>query len=132
MAKFYKKACDLAPNEGFASFACYNTGVTYDYGKDGFKQSRKEAARYYKLACDNEKEPNYISCYNLGLLYYDGEGVRQDMAETKYLYSLACDNDIKEACYNLGIAFEQERNLLKAKEYKQKACKLGISQACNL
>jgi TPR repeat protein len=51
--------------------AQYNLGVLYDKGR-GVSQDYAEAARWYRLAADQE---HAWAQYNLGVLYREGHGV---------------------------------------------------------
>lgn len=60
-ASWYEKACKLGNNPG-----CHNTGVSYEYGKNGVNKDITKAYNYYQLAA----ERGYMqSQYNLGSLY---------------------------------------------------------------
>ncbi|BCX78690.1 tetratricopeptide repeat protein [Campylobacter sp. 19-13652] len=126
--KFSKKACDLAPNDVYA-VNCHNAGMGY-YEGHPFKKNKKEAARYFKLACENKKEPHFQSCAVLGMLYEKGEGVKKDVAKAKKLYAKACDNGYGAGCASIGLIFHNMGNITKAREYYEKACELGFSAVC--
>ena len=43
------------------------------------------------------------ACYNLGLLYANGEAIKQDKPKAIGLFKKACEGGIKEACENYEI-----------------------------
>jgi TPR repeat protein len=58
---WFKRACELGSTVG-----CHNTGVAYEYGKDGMAMDYVEASNYYRRAA----EKGYMqSQYNLGSMY---------------------------------------------------------------
>ncbi|MDU5326307.1 MAG: tetratricopeptide repeat protein, partial [Campylobacter ureolyticus] len=59
----------------------------------------QKAFKYSKTACDNGE---YRSCFNLGLLYNNGQGVEQNYNEAFKYYKLACNNGKYRGCFNLG------------------------------
>ncbi|MBK37026.1 MAG: hypothetical protein CME26_16040 [Gemmatimonadetes bacterium] len=46
-------------------------------------------------ACDGG---DMLACYNLGIMYRDGDGVTQDSARAATLFQRACDGGLEEAC----------------------------------
>jgi TPR repeat protein len=87
-----------------------------------------KAVRLFSLSC---KQNNMIACYNLALCYSKGLGVEKDLLLEGYFLKKACDADLKDACFNLGVLYEEKlNNKLRAKEYYNKACLLGDKDAC--
>ncbi|CAD7288996.1 Putative beta-lactamase HcpC [Campylobacter majalis] len=74
-------------------------------------------------------------CYNLGVLYSQGQGVRQDFKKAAELHSKACDGEFVQGCHNLGVSYAQgqgvRQDLKKAKEYFGKACDMGLQIGCD-
>ena len=74
-------------------------------------------------------------CYNLGLLYGNGQGVRQNYQKAAELWQKACDSGKAEGCYNLGVCYEDgqgvKQNFSTAKQYYGKACDLGLQLGCD-
>ena len=64
------------------------------------KGDYQKAAQLYQKACDGGDAGG---CYNLGVLYADGQGVNQDYQKAAQLYQKTCDSGNAEGCYNLGV-----------------------------
>jgi len=63
---------------------------------------------YYKTQQNLEKScplNDAASCFNLGILYANGEGVKQDYKQAKVYYKKACDLDNSEGCKNIGVLY---------------------------
>ncbi|MEE3705544.1 hypothetical protein V2I29_08185 [Campylobacter sp. CX2-8023-23] len=52
-----------------------------------------------EISCDNG---DMIACYNLGVLYDDGNGVKQNYQKAAKLYQKSCDNNHILSCAALG------------------------------
>jgi len=91
-AEHFKKVCD----RGFAG-GCYNLGILYDMGKGvqqnyskaaelytkALQQNYSKAAELFKKACDGGIAKG---CYNLSILYHNGQGVSMNKSKAfKYL-----------------------------------------------
>ncbi len=98
-------------------------------GVEAFKNKNyKKAVKLFFLSCEKN---NPIGCYNLALCYAKGLGVKKDILSYGYFMKKACDNDLKNACFDLGILYEEKlNNKNKAKEYYKKACLLEDKDAC--
>ena len=76
----------------------------------------------YVEACNNDYAD---ACYNLGVLYYDGEGVYQDKDKARKLFVKACNGNTAEACFNLAAIYyngdDVPQDLSKARFYVDKA-----------
>jgi len=102
---------------------------------DGLKAynsgNKQKAAKLYTKACDGGIMEG---CYNLGVLYSNGDGVRQDKQKAVKLYSKACDSGIMEGCFNLGILYYYGKGIhqdkQKAKQLFRKACDGGLQSGC--
>jgi uncharacterized protein len=83
---------------------------------------------------------NARDCYELGIVYRDGEGVVPDPARYTDLMIRACDGGIGSACHNLGRetlrAVEMGEGAVTPQQaqtgidYYRKACKLGLAISC--
>ena len=61
------------------------------------KGDYQKAAQLYQKACDGGIAEG---CYNLGVLYADGQGVRQNFSTAKQYYGKACDLGLQLGCDN--------------------------------
>lgn len=95
-------------------------------------QDYYNAKKYFEIGCNKGE---LVSCYNLGLRYYNGEGVRQDYAKARELWKKACDMKYGAACNNLAVLYDNglgvRQNLSTAKHYFGKACDLGDQLGCD-
>ena len=67
--------------------AQFNLGVLYYNGK-GVEQSHAEAAKWFRLAAEQENERAQL---NLGSLYYNGKGVEQNHTEAAKWFHLVAE-----------------------------------------
>ncbi len=85
----------------------------------------------YEKACALE---NADGCYNLGLLYKEGQGVGQSYIKAKEYSEKACALELAQGCNNLGVLYEKgqgtQQSYFKAKEYFEKACALENADGC--
>ena len=95
------------------------------------KGDYKTAAKYYTKACDDGV---IEGCFNLGVMYADGEGVKQNYNKAATLFAMACDGGIAGACNNLGLMFELGKGVKQdesaAAAYYQMACQQGEQIGC--
>ena len=123
---YFKKAITLKDNGALYN----NLGVAYQHLNDYFS-----AKKYFEIGCNKVSDAQSLSCYNLGVMYYNGEGVRQDYHKAAELYKKACDMKDAMACNNLGAIYgkglgvKQNRSI--AKQYYGKACDLGEQLGCD-
>lgn len=123
---YFEKAIALGDNSAY-----YLLGVSYFNLKDYFNTKK-----YFEISCNegNYNTHQIDSCYNLGLMYNDGQGVRQDYQKAAELYKKACDMKYSEACNNLGVLYINghgvSQNRYIAKLYYDKACNLGNQVGC--
>jgi tetratricopeptide (TPR) repeat protein len=91
-----------------------------------------EALPLFRKACDGE---NLIGCYNLGVLYANGQGVDQDFARARSLYQKACDGGVMSSCTGLGyLACSGQgapANFAQARALFQRACNGGDMLGCH-
>ena len=76
-----------------------------------------------------------MGCFNLGVLYTNGQGVNQDDQKAAELYQKAYDGGEARGCLVLGLVYENgqgvKQNLSTAKQYYGKACDLGLQSGCD-
>ena len=61
------------------------------------KGDYQKAAQLYQKACDGGDAGG---CYNLGVLYHNGQGVRQNFSTAKQYFGKACDLGLQLGCDN--------------------------------
>ena len=103
-------------------------------GVDAYdKGNYAQAAKLYEQACNGGDAEG--GCYNLGLLYHNGQGVKQNYAQAAKLFEQACHGGDAKGCYNLGVLYGngqgKRQNKSTAKEYYGKACDLGYQDGCD-
>ena len=85
----------------------FSIGFSKDLIESGSEAYNKgdyqKAAELYQKACDGESARG---CYNLGILYEDGQGVKQNYQKAAQLYKKACDGESAGGCHNLGFLYE--------------------------
>ncbi len=90
-----------------------------------------EALPLFQKACDGE---NLIGCYNLGVLYANGQGVAQDFARARSLYRKACDGGVISSCTGLGYLASNGQgappDFAQARALFQRACDGGDMLGC--
>ena len=62
-----------------------------------------QAAKLFEQACNGGNAMG--GCFNLALLYANGQGVKQNYAQAAQLYEQACNGDIAQGCLNLGALY---------------------------
>ncbi|MCR9296024.1 MAG: sel1 repeat family protein [bacterium] len=101
----------------------------------GVEKDAAKAAQYYALAAEKNER---IACYNLGIMYENGEGqLKQDFERAALWYRKAAEQGHPKAQCNLGWQYQNgkgvQRSLSEAEYWHRKAAKNGepIAQ-CNL
>ena len=134
-AEWYKKAV-IETNP----FAAYSLGSLYLRGQ-GVEQNDAMAFSLYKLAANHEEKPNAYAMYELGRMYKDGIGTARDKSESAKWYTMAYNGflSIEQSMaddrlyYRLGqmnlTGIGTEKNLIRAKEYFEKAAELDNDDA---
>ena len=88
------------------SIVLFSIGFSKDLtesGKEAYdKGDYQKAAELYQKACDSGVAGG---CYNLGLLYDEGQGVNQDYQKAAQLFQKACDGGGALGCSNLGVLY---------------------------
>ncbi len=91
------------------------------------KKAEKKAQKAYTNGDSRE-------CFNLAMMYYNGQDVKQDYVKAVKLFDKACDGGIVEAYYHLGTMYENgygvERNVLPAFYHFTEACNGGHARGC--
>jgi len=91
-----------------------------------------EALPLFQKACDGE---NLIGCYNLGVLYANGQGVDQDFARARSLYQKACYGGVVSSCTGLGYLASSGQgappDFAQARAFFQRACDGGDMLGCH-
>ncbi len=100
---------------------------TLEEAKEKLSHKDYAGARAIYLSLANQNDAK--ACYNLGLMYHDGDGVKQDMDEAVKWYTKSADLDYKEAQYMLAsLVFRREIQSIsyeKAAQYYQQAAEQG-------
>lgn len=97
-----------------------------------------EARRLWQQGCEAGSAQD---CYELAIVYRDGEGVEPDRARYLQLLASACEQDVPSACHNLGHeelrAVEEDgaqatpERLATGLAFYERACALGSRSACD-
>ena len=85
----------------------FELGSAYETGLHGLPQDGVEAARWYRLAAEQEL---VLAQYRLGLLYANGAS-RFGHAEGVRWLRLAADQGLADAQYNLGVMYANGRGV---------------------
>ena len=76
-----------------------------------------------------------VACFNVGLMYQNGQGVKQDFVNAKKYFEKACNANEAKSCVGLGVMYGigegVKQNLSTAKQYFGKACDLGEQVGCD-
>ena len=115
----------------------YTIGDDYYYGRNGKKQNRKEAVRYFRKAAE---QGNADAQYSLGFCYEYGDGVDKSKTEAVKWYRKAVENYRKaaeqgnaDAQYSLGQCYEDghgvDENETEAVKWFRKAAEQGNADA---
>jgi TPR repeat protein len=140
------QACD-----GGNASSCVTVGVLYYLGK-GVKKDDAEALEYHQKGCDGG---DAFGCISLGRSYANGQNVKQDFSKAKEYYEKAqkywqkdCDDGKTIGCLSLARLYDKgklacegsklvrcfhivAKDHSQAKKYLDKACDLGMADACN-
>jgi TPR repeat protein len=100
---------------------------TLEEAKEKLSQKDFAAAHAIYLSLANQNDAK--ACFNLGLMYHDGDGVKQDMDEAVKWYTKSADLNYKEAQYMLAsLVFRREIQSIpyeRAAQYYQQAAEQG-------
>ena len=93
------------------------------------KISQKDFAAAHAIYLTLANQNDAKACYNLGLMYQDGDGVTQNMDEAVKWYTKSAALNYKEAQYTLAVmVFRREIQSIsyeRAVQYYQQAAELG-------
>ena len=95
-SRFFRIACDKGSPKNVSIKACYELGFLYYIGLEhGLKQNYRYSIQQFSKACDGGYPE---SCYQLGIMYRNGDGVRQNNSTAKEYFSKACDLGHNDGC----------------------------------
>jgi TPR repeat protein len=126
--KAWQDAQAKSPCDDVEPRDCYFRGMKLEAANKA-----KQAVRYFKAACD---EGMSSACYDLAVLYENGESLEQDQARARKLYEKACQSTKPDAtaCNNLAVMYQQGRTVEadqdKASQLYRRACELGSMLGC--
>jgi len=107
--------------------SCLAHANTLEEAKLKLSQKDFVAAHAIYLTLANQNDAK--ACYNLGLMYQDGDGVTQNLDEAVKWYTKSASLDYKEAQYLLAsMVFRREIQSIsyeRATQYYQQAAELG-------
>jgi TPR repeat protein len=110
-----------------------------DHAADRFKKGSAlaeqkrygEARPLFQKACDGG---DMVGCFDLALLYDNGDGGSQDYSQARTLYQRSCDGGDMNACFGLGSIYALSQGVsedfFQARTFDQKACDGGVMGAC--
>ncbi|MGX3044315.1 tetratricopeptide repeat protein [Helicobacter sp. T3_23-1056] len=95
----------------------------------------RNTIKYWNLACDKGNiEVKSTACYNLGVLYSNGESINTNLRLSAQYHKTACALNYALSCVNLGVFYERgasiRQSLFEAKEHYGKGCDLGEELGC--
>lgn len=100
---------------------------TLEEAKAKMAQKDFAGAHAIYLSLANQNDPK--ACYNLGLMYQEGDGVPQNMDEAVKWYTKAADLQYRDAQYTLGaLVFQRQIHSIsypQAAAYYEQAANLG-------
>ena len=106
----------------FMFFALVNISVSYADSK---------AVGKYEKECTSG---NTNSCFELGLIYANGQGVAKDSKKSVEFYTKACDGNNSDGCANLAMMYAigegVEVDYDQAIHISEKGCDLDNENAC--
>jgi TPR repeat protein len=122
-----KKGIELATKActGGAGFGCEIVGRAHADGR-GIPVNKDEAKTWFQKGCDLGAGG---ACRSLSLTFETSDPARIPLLEK------ACSKDDKIGCMGLGAAYLHgnqgaPKDLAKAKQFLQKSCDLGLTDAC--
>ena len=110
----------------------FDTKKAYEQGMAFYNNKEYDKAfESFKKACDGG---NMRGCFNLGIMYEEGNGAEKDFSKAAELFKKACDGGNMNGCYNLGTIYangnDVEKDFSKAAELFKKACDGGEMNGC--
>ena len=77
---------------------------TYEQGRAFYNNKEYDKAfESFKKACDSG---NMRGCFNLGIMYEEGNGVEKDFSKAAELFKKACDGGEMNGCRSLDIIYK--------------------------
>ena len=96
---------------------------------DKKKQSNASMIVGLKKDCNNGDSS---SCSDLGVIYYAGiTNINKDIKNSKVYAKKGCLLNSAKGCMVLGVIYSEEKNSNMSNRYYDKACKLGLQEACS-
>ena len=107
-------------------------GNDFNKGLEAYnKGDYATAVTYFEKACNEGKVKG---CFNLGIMYKNGNGVKQDYFKAVELYEKACNGGDASGCLILGLMYYfgdgVRLNKRTALEYYGKACDMKLQDGC--
>ncbi|SDK69284.1 hypothetical protein SAMN05192566_2078 [Methylophilus rhizosphaerae] len=96
---------------GMVLFVLLTASLTQAHTLEEAKQklSQKDYAGAHAIYLSLANQNDAKACYNLGLMYHDGDGVTQNMDEAVKWYTKSADLGYREAQYMLGsLVFQRQ------------------------
>jgi TPR repeat protein len=113
------------------SDACFQVGLLFYYGRDGFPRDRTKAVEAYVRGCNLGDSR---ACNNFADSLAYGEGVNRDLERAAEAFAKACRLGEALGCANLGYRIEHgagiARDLAKARSLYREACAIGDLYGC--
>ena len=82
----------------------FDTKKAYEQGEAFYNNKEYDKAfESFKKACDSG---NMRGCFNLGIMYEEGNGVEKDFSKAAELFKKACDGGEMLGCRNLDIIYK--------------------------
>ena len=95
-ARLFRMVCNAGEPKDLYLDACYELGFIYFLGNEaGIKQDFRYAMELFSNACDKGEAK---SCYQLGMMHFNGDGVRKNRASAKDYYNKACSLGLNDGC----------------------------------
>lgn len=112
------------------SLAYHNLGMTYKYGKSGFKQDFHNATSCFKKGAD---KGSLLCSYDYAFMLYKGLGCQQNYSEAVCYFSKAAEQLHAPSLYMLGLCYRNgfgvEKDVERGLSYLHRAEVLGFGAA---
>lgn len=124
----WEKAQSESPCKEVDARDCYFRGMKLEAAA-----KPQQALRYFRASCERDVAS---ACYDLAVLYENGESVPKDETKAKEFYQKACNSKDADAmaCNNLAVMYQQGRAVEtdqdKAAQLYRKACEMGSMLGC--
>jgi TPR repeat protein len=95
-ARLFRMVCNAEKPKELYLQACYNLGFIYFLGNEaGIRQDYRQAINLFSKACDHGEQK---SCYQLGMMHFNGDSVKQNSTTAKEYFQKACELGSVEGC----------------------------------